>query len=665
MKLNSNQRILVFLLVSIGLITLPHINHIPLTIFIIFNACLAWRFVCVWKINLLPNKFVLFILMVVSVFLFYQQYHSFLGRDAGTGFFVIALGLKLLEVNKTRDIYLVNYLAFIVATSQFLYQQSILMAVYILIVSCVLLATLVSINSQIPKTFAALKTASIILVQALPITIILFVLFPRVQAPRWMLFNQQHTAKTGLSDSLEPGAISRLGLSDELVFRAKFKGQRPPQNKLYWRGPVYSYTNGNRWAELKKSKTNAIVNTINYSGKAYQYTLLMEPQDKKWVYALEMPLIFPQKLKKNFQYQLIDSENINKRAEYKLTSYTQYNTGTISDKERGQNLQLPEKPSARLKQLVTQLHGFARPAEVFIQAVLNYFREENFHYTLSPPLMGETPIETFLFEKRYGFCSHYATAFVYLMRIAGIPSRVIGGYQGGELNQAGDFLEIRQANAHAWAEVWLKNKGWTRFDPTAAIAPERIEKNVNIDLQIATGIINFSAMYTDGSRTLSWMKQSRQMWSNIDYSWQRWVINYSTENQTKFLSSLGINNLKSVVYWLAGSIGFIIAILAGFILRQQTSKQAEEVRIYQLFCKKMTKVGFNKKTAETVQHFAQRIAQSRPDLAEKVNKITQTYSRLRYEKEPSSKEILQLTKQVKELKVTDFSRFNHILPDYP
>ncbi len=649
MNLNSNQRIVVFLLVSIGLITLPHINHIPLTIFIIFNACLVWRLVCVWKTNLLPNKFVLFILMVASVFLFYQQYHSFLGRDAGTSFFVIALGLKLLEVNKTRDIYLVNYLAFIVATSQFLYQQSILMAVYILFVSCVLLATLVSINSQTAKTFAALKTAAIIIAQALPLTIILFVLFPRVQAPRWMLFNQQHTAKTGLSDSLEPGAISQLGLSDELVFRAKFKGQRPPQNKLYWRGPVYSYTNGKRWAELKNSKTNSVVNTIHFSGKAYQYTLLMEPQDKTWVYALEIPLIFPQKLKKNFQYQLIDPENINKRAEYKLTSYTQYNTGTISDKERGQNLQLPEKPSARLKQLVTQLHGFDRPAEVFIQAVLNYFREENFHYTLSPPLMGDTPIETFLFDSRYGFCSHYATAFVYLMRIAEIPSRVIGGYQGGEINQAGDFLEIRQANAHAWAEVWLKNKGWTRVDPTAAIAPERIEKNVNIDLQIATGIINFSTMYTDGSRALSWLKQTRQMWSNIDYSWQRWVINYSTENQTKFLSSLGINNLKSLAYWLAGSLGFISAILAGLILRQQTSKQAEEVRIYQLFCKKMTKIGFNKKTAETAQQFAQRIAQSRPDLAEKVNKITQIYSRLRYEKAPSNKEISTLKKQVKEL----------------
>ncbi len=659
MKLNSNQRILVFLLVSIGLITLPHINHIPLAIFIVFNVCLVWRFVCVWKINLLPNKWVLFILMIVSVFLLYQQYHSFLGRDAGTSFFVIALGLKLLEVNKTRDIYLVNYLAFIVATSQFLYQQSILMAVYILFVSCVLLATLVTINSQKPETFAALKTAAIIIFQALPIMIVLFVLFPRVQAPRWLLFNQQHTAKTGLSDSLEPGEISQLGLSDELVFRAKFKGQRPPQNKLYWRGPVYSYTNGKRWAELKGHKINTVINKIDYSGQAYQYTLLMEPQDKKWVYALDMPSIFPQSLNKNFQYQLINSDNAKQRAEYKFTSYTQYNTGTLSKQEREENLQLPENPSARLKQLVTQLHGFDRPAEVFIQAVLSHFREENFHYTLSPPLMGGTPIETFLFEKRYGFCSHYATAFVYLMRIAEIPSRVVGGYQGGELNQAGDFLEIRQANAHAWAEVWLKNKGWTRFDPTAAIAPERIEKNVNIDLQIATGAINFSSMYANGSRALSWLKQARQMWSNIDYSWQRWVINYNTENQTKFLSSLGINNLKSIAFWLAGSIGFIIAILAGIILRQQTSKQAEEVRIYQLFCKKMTKVGFNKKTAETVQHFAQRIAQSRPELAEKVNKITQIYSRLRYEKEPSNKEILKLKKQVKELKVTESSRFNH------
>ncbi|MCK5188720.1 MAG: DUF3488 domain-containing transglutaminase family protein, partial [Methylococcales bacterium] len=357
-------------------------------------------------------------------------------------------------------------LAFIVATSQFLYQQSILMAAYILFVCCVLLATLISINSQKQETIATLKSASIIIFQALPICIVIFVLFPRVEAPRWMLFDNEHTAKTGLSDSLEPGSISRLGLSDELVFRVKFESKIPPPNQRYWRGPVYSHTDGKRWTETSKPGFGDNLDKLSHTGLPYQYTLMMEPQDKNWVFALDMPTSFPRSLKKNALYQLINEDNPNQRAEYKITSYPQYNTGHISKTELKDNLQLPGNPSENIKQLVAQLHGFDKPAEIFIQSILNHFRNENFHYTLMPPLMEEDPIDTFLFESRYGFCSHYATAFVYLLRVADIPARVVGGYQGGELNKAGGFLEIRQANAHAWAEVWLPNKGWTRFDPT-------------------------------------------------------------------------------------------------------------------------------------------------------------------------------------------------------
>lgn len=552
-----NQQVLVFLLVSIGLITLPHINNIPIPIFVTFNILLIWRFICIWKVNLLPNRIILFIVTSLAILILYQQHLGILGRDSGTNLFVIALGLKLLEIKKERDIYLVNYLAFIVATSQFLYQQSILMAIYILLVTCVLLATLISINSHKPEIFVALKTAVIILFQALPISIVLFVLFPRVEAPRWMMFGQQNSARTGLSDSLEPGAISQLGLSDELVFRVRFLGEVPARKNLYWRGPVYSHTDGQRWTELKLPFNGQKLNKLTYLGNKFQYALMMEPQDKGWVFALDMPSSYPQVLTKNLQNQLSNDKN-NQRAEYNIISYTQYNTGEMSNKEHKDNVQLPFSPSIKLKQLVTQLHGFDQSAEYFIQSVLMHFKQEKFHYTLRPPLMGDKPIETFLFDQRYGFCSHYATAFVYLMRIAGIPARVVGGYQGGEFNQVGGFLEIRQANAHAWAEVWLENKGWVRFDPTSAIAPERIEQYVDIDMQIATGLVNFAPIFSNTSNALSWMKQARQMWGNIDYSWQRWVINYSGENQTKFLSLLGIHNIKSIIYWLIVCIGVLL-----------------------------------------------------------------------------------------------------------
>jgi len=651
MELAINQRVLIFLLVSIGLITLPHVNHIPLTLFAFFNLLLIWRFVGIWRPDYLPNKVVIFLLTAAALFLLYTQHQGVLGRDPGTSLFVTALGLKLLEIKKERDLYLINYLAFIVATSQFLYQQSILMAAYILFVCCVLLATLISINSQKPETIAALKSASIIIFQALPISIVIFALFPRVEAPRWMMFDSQHTARSGLSDSLEPGSISRLGLSDELVFRVKFEAKIPPPNQRYWRGPVLSHTDGKRWTETSKQFFGKYLDKLSHTGLPYQYTLMMEPQDKNWVFALDMATSFPPSLKKNALYQLINQDNQNKRAEYKITSYPQYNTGYITKTELNDNLQLPGEPSDRIKQLVTQLHGFDQPAEVFIKSILNHFRKEQFHYTLMPPLMEEDPIDTFLFETRYGFCSHYATAFVYLLRVADIPARVVTGYQGGELNKTGGFLEIRQANAHAWAEVWLPNRGWTRFDPTAAIAPERIEQDVNIDLQLATGLVNFMPVNINAAKAFSWMKNARQLWGSVDYSWQRWVINYTSDSQSKFLSSLGINDFTSMAYSLVLIICFITVVLAWFILKNKQTPVDKELRVYQLFCKKLAKAGVYKGNGETAQDFSRRLQKQYPEHADGINKITSFFIKIRYQKELAEEDFIFLKKEVGNFKL--------------
>ena len=563
-EFNINQHVLIFLLISIGLITLPHVNHIPLPLFATFNLLLAWRFLCIWKKEYLPNKTVLLLLTIAAITLLYKQHQGILGRDAGTSLFITALGLKLLETTKERDLYLINYLAFIVASSQFLYQQNILMALYILFVCCVLLATLISINSQKPEITRALKTTSIIVFQALPLSIILFVLFPRVEAPKWMWFEQQPSAITGLSDSLEPGAISQLGLSDELVFRAKFTNTLPPSNQRYWRGPVYSYTDGQRWKELKAAIKDK--DTIIYAGKQYQYTVMMEAQNKNWVFALDMPSSFPQSLKKNTQHQLINPNNKHQRAEYKFTSHSQYNTGDITEVERQKNLQLPVDASNAIKTLVTQLKGFDHPPEFFIQSLLSHFKNENFHYTLRPPLMGDKPIDNFLFNNRYGFCSHYATAFVYLMREANIPARVVGGYQGGELNQVGGFLEIKQANAHAWAEVWLEGEGWVSVDPTAQVAPDRITSGLRSALK-EDEFMSDSQFSLVKLSHLPWLNSLRLSLDNLNYQWHQSVLNFNKQKQSSQLKKwFGQNYLEKSLYWLIGLFIAIFFASAGLLL---------------------------------------------------------------------------------------------------
>lgn len=643
-----NQRSLIFLLSSIGLITLPHAWHIPLPLFVFFSLLLGWRFAAVRHKHWLPNRFVLFVLTVSGIALLVLQHRGLFGRDAGTALFVVALGLKLLEIHSKRDVYLIVYLAFIVAASQFLYAQSILMAGYILLVCSVLLATLITQNASRTPPLAALKISSSIILQALPMTIVIFVLFPRLDAPRWMWLQDDNKALSGLSNTLEPGSLSDLSLSEERVFRVRFIGDAPPPQLRYWRGPVYTQTDGVRWT------TNDTITQQpaepRFSGKGYTYTLLMEPQKENWVFALDMAETFDTSLRRNGLFQLQTSKRLSDRAEYKISSRPFYNTGGISQAESQANLQLPAAPSKKQLELINALQGFDVRPEQFIQNLLNHFRREKFYYTLTPPLMPNDPIDTFLFETRSGFCSHYATAFVYLLRIAKIPARVVGGYQGGEINKVGEFLEVRQADAHAWAEAWLDTKGWVRFDPTAAIAPERIERGVNVDLQIASGAVNFSPLIGDATR-LSWLKRSRQLWQSIDYNWQRWVINYNSANQMQFLQSLGIDDIAALAKWLISSVVLITLPLAWWLLRQKTIATDKAVKYYQRFCAKLARAGIEIKLGEGAKDFAERAQKQRPDLAAQIKQITALFILLRYQADAEAGDLHALKKRVDDLRI--------------
>ncbi|MCL7422207.1 MAG: DUF3488 and transglutaminase-like domain-containing protein [Methylobacter sp.] len=630
MSAKFNKSTLIFLLSSIGLIVFPHVYHLPVAILGFFFLLLGWRFIGIWKPGWLPSNWFVLLLTVLGIALLYSQHQSVFGRDPGTSLFVIGLALKLLEIKTERDIYLIIYLAFIVAASQFLYEQSILMGAYIMAVCCVLLAVLVCINSLRPQTLPALKTAAIVIAQAMPIAGVLFLLFPRVEAPRWMLFTEEPQTKSGLSDSMEPGSISSLGLSDELVFRVKFKGAIPPQAQRYWRGPVMTLTDGRQWTQSANRHFNRFLDQPEFTGTPYQYTLLMEPQDKPWVFALDMPAKYSSSLSLNANYQLISSEMPEKRAEYQVTSYPQYNTGYITKTEYQEATQLPGKPSDKINQLVRQLHGFDSPPETYIQQLLGYFRKENFYYTLTPPLMEDNPIETFLFDTRYGFCSHYAAAFVYLMRVAGIPSRIVTGYQGGELNKVGNFLEIRQAHAHAWTEVWLQDKGWVRFDPTEAIAPERIEQDINVDRQIASGVVTFVSPDTKTLAAFNWLKGVRQLWTSADYNWQRWIINYNSLSQLQLLASWGIQNIKVMLYWMIGLIGLITAVLSWFLLYRKQKATDRVLRLYNRFCKKLVHQGIIKNDNEGAKDFAERVKTQLPEQSEQIDQITAVFIKLRY-----------------------------------
>jgi protein-glutamine gamma-glutamyltransferase len=288
---------------------------------------------------------------------------------------------------------------------------------------------------------------------------------------------------------------------------------------------------------------------------------------------------------------------------------------------------------------------------VFISQLLKHFRQQDFHYTLTPPLMENNPVETFLFETRYGFCSHYASAFVTLMRVANIPARVVTGYQGGERNAVGDFLEIKQAQAHAWAEVWLDKQGWVRVDPTAAIAPERIEKNLDINQLVPGGAIRYAAPSSEAQAAFNWLQQTKQLWGNVDYSWQHWVINYNSNNQAHFLSAFGIKDFKDMVYWMGAIITLIIAVLSGFLFYQKPAAVDHTLLVYKRFLKKLAKAGFHQGVGEGARDFAERIKPKLPTQALRIEEITEAYLQQRYGLKASAVGLQQLKQLVKHFRI--------------
>jgi protein-glutamine gamma-glutamyltransferase len=649
MERDLNRRIVLLLLGTLGLATLPHFYNLPISVFSFFFALLTWRVVAVFRPYILPGKVLLFLLSLLGVIILYVEQRSIMGRDAGTSLFIIATSLKLLEIRKERELYLLTYLCFIVAGLIFLFEQSILTGLHIILVCLCLLATLVTLNSDNFRITPAFKKAGIIILQSIPLSIVIFLCFPRIESPRWMILNQKGQAKSGLADTMEPGSISDLALSDELAFRVKFEGKPPPIELRYWRGPVLSFTDGVRWTPGGGQSMQTFT-WPKFLGRPYNYKVLMEAQEKNWVFPLDLPSRIPNDLFMNDRFQVFSRNYSVRRAEYDMTSYLRHTSGQISKFEFRRNTQLPGDISPQIIELSEKFKNKSNNAAQYAEQILNFFREEEFSYTLTPPLMENRPIDTFLFEARTGFCSHYAAAFVYLMRVAKIPARVVTGYQGGEFNKLGGFFEIRQANAHAWAEIWIKDRGWTRYDPTAAIAPERISQNINISQQISSGNLSFIEVDEELATSFEWLKNLPDLWSSLDYQWQSWVLNYSPNKQYGFLKRLGISNMQQSMYAILALSGLFTLILFYQTVRPRKSKLSKAIKAYNSFCQILHSHRVTRASGETPECFSRRASAKFPNAADSIQRITALFEKLNYYPQPKDSDLAELIHEIKNFK---------------
>jgi len=651
--LASDPQKLGLLLAAVILVASPHALNLAPSVMAFFFLLVIWRSAGLLLGLSLPNKATLFLLTLAGAAIVLGHYHRFWGQEAGSSLFIIGLGLKLMELKASRDAYLVVFLAFFVALTQYLFSQSIPMAGYTLAVVVLLVASMIGLNSTAAFPLRArLKMAASMVAQAVPAMVLLFVFFPRIQGPLWEFPDDSRAAKTGLSDNLSPGSVTRLSLSQETAFRVDFEGSPPPSKYLYWRGPVFSATNGISWSPAYETPLNRD-RMPRLSGASHTYTVTLEPHSQRWIFALEMPETIPGEFTQTTDLLLVTKQAVTERKQYRITSRLAYATGPLSESERRRTLQLPARHSDRLAVLV---QGWAAenpsPRQLAMRA-LRYFNEEDFHYTLNPPPTTGDPTESFLLETRRGFCEHFATAFVVLMRLGGVPARVVTGYQGGQWNDIGHFLEVKQAHAHAWAEIWLDETGWTRIDPTAAVAPDRIERGLDMENQLAAGEIRFNLgegrAGTGGRGWVKFMQGLHMVSASIDHAWTSWILAYDTENQAHFMQSLGLVDWRSMAAWLGAGLCLLGLALAWLILPKRRKSRDPARLAYELCLDKLARRGLVPHTGEGPLRFAERAATASPDLAEPLSQITRLYLRLRYERGHGPNDLKHLRRLVKAL----------------
>src|SRR5262245_49059839 len=469
------------LLGALAAVLAPHALRIPAWVSIAVAAALGWRAWLAWRGAELPRKWVLLPLAVIGTAAVLLSYGPHLGRDASVALLAVMFALKVLELKTLRDATVAVCLGFFLIVTNFLYSQSIATALYMLAAMAWFTAILIALEDRMRSLTLQqrLGGAATLMLHGAPLMLALFVLFPRVQGPIFGLPQATSTGVTGLSDSMSPGSLSQLGLSDEVAFRVEFRARPPAPQGLYWRGPVLWDFDGRTWTAASPASIGA--GTVHHEAAqaAVSYTVTLEPHYARWVFALEVPVAAPMGAVLTDDYQLLSLRPIRNRLRYDAASHLGYHYGTDERPELLRRaLRLPSGYNPRSIQLAREIRQRSAADADVVTNALEVFRSQPFFYTLVPPELGRDSVDEFRFATRRGFCEHYASAFVFLMRAAGVPARVVTGYQGGEINPLGDYMIVRQSEAHAWAEVWLSGQGWVRVDPTAAVSPARIQVGI-------------------------------------------------------------------------------------------------------------------------------------------------------------------------------------------
>jgi transglutaminase-like putative cysteine protease len=599
------------------------VNAFVAALFVLRLAALHWP-----RAN--PGRLALVVLTLAGVANALSVYQGVTGQQGGTALFVTMLALKLLELHGRRDLRVVAVVLGFLVVVQFLFDQSIGLAAYLALVGVAQVALLVELNGGLEarRARAVAGIALRLCLQALPLTLVLFLLFPRLSGPLWSLRLDTGVGVMGMSDRLEPGAISELVVNGELAFRARFDQVPPDANRLYWRGLILWQPDGRGWSP-GLDPSWPVSTKVEPLGETIGYEVLLEPSRQRWLFALDLPLEVPEGTLRSADFQLLSSEPVVSAKRYRVRSAVDYRTADPPPWVRERALALPPNVTERMRSLVARWQAESDQPWALVEAALGFFNREAFHYTLLPPRLGANPADEFLFETRRGFCEHFASSFAVLMRLAGIPSRVVLGYLGGEPNRIGGYHMVWQSDAHAWVEVLIPGRGWVRVDPTAAVDPSRVDNRGASRLLGANAPLRFEV--DPQGPLVRALRQARLLADSVDAAWKEWVLDFSAARQRSLLDGLGLERLQgpALAALMVVAAGLVLGLTLWGLMGQGTRPSPLE-SLYQRFCRRLAAAGLPRRPHEGPSDYGERVVRARPDLAAPVTRFIALYIRQRY-----------------------------------
>ena len=548
-QLPRDSRDTLFLLFVISWVLLPQVGHLPLWCSVMAASALLYRAYLAWHTQPLPSKWLLRGVLVLTVGATLMTHKTLLGREAGVTLVVVLLALKTLELRAKRDAFVVFFLSFFLMLTNFFYSQSLLTASAMLVALMGLLTALVNAHKPVgkPPLLQSAQTAGTMALWGAPIMVLLFVLFPRM-APLWGIPSDGMSGRSGLSSSMEVGAIATLALDDSIALLVRFNGATPKQSDLYFRGPVLADFDGKSWTTLdsKMPRRLQLSADLRVQGAPVAYQVTMKPSNHPWLLTLdgtpEQPRLTGSETSMSRELQWLTDRPITDLVRYTVQSYTDFTHGPLIYQLGLQDyLNLPPGFNPRTLQWAAELRakvGGIEDANVkLVEKVMDQLRTGGYTYTLDPGLYGSNSADEFWFDRKLGFCEHIASSFVILMRALDIPARVVTGYQGGERNAVDGYWVVRQSDAHAWTEVWLSGRGWVRVDPTSAVSPGRTGTFQR--LQREPSAMGAALL---GSVNAQFALNLRAYWDAANNSWNQWVLNYTQGQQLKLLQNLGFES---------------------------------------------------------------------------------------------------------------------------